>query len=88
MILPVWKISWLFLFGDMALLLYLFYVSGVFVIFPESDICRKYDGKGSGRDEESVSFTSFNIALTLSTMVFRAVINAHEKFLFLKGGNS
>ena len=27
----------------------------------------------------------FNIAVTLSTMVFRAVINAHEKFLFLKG---
>ena len=52
------------------------------LFFPESDICRKYDGKGSGRDEESVSFTSFNIALTLSTMVFRAVINAHENFLF------
>lgn len=27
----------------------------------------------------------FNIALTLSTMVFKAVINAHEKFLFFKG---
>lgn len=27
----------------------------------------------------------FNIAITLSTMVFRSVINAHEKFLFLKG---
>ena len=27
----------------------------------------------------------FNIAVSLSTMVFRAVINAHEKFLFLKG---
>lgn len=27
----------------------------------------------------------FNIAVTLSTMVFRAVINAHEKFIFLKG---
>lgn len=26
-----------------------------------------------------------NIVITLSTMVFRAVINAHEKFLFLKG---
>ena len=26
-----------------------------------------------------------NIAVTLSTMIFRAVINAHEKFLFLKG---
>ncbi|WP_405383569.1 polysaccharide biosynthesis C-terminal domain-containing protein [Phascolarctobacterium sp.] len=26
-----------------------------------------------------------NIVLTISTMVFRAVINAHEKFLFLKG---
>jgi Polysaccharide biosynthesis protein. len=35
------------------------YVSEVYVIFPESDICRKYDGKGSGRGEESVSFTSF-----------------------------
>ena len=30
----------------------------------------------------------FNIALTLSTMVFRAVINAHEKFLFLKGAET
>ena len=29
------------------------------LFFPESDICRKYDGKGSGRGEESVSFTSF-----------------------------
>lgn len=27
----------------------------------------------------------FNIIVTLSTMVFRAVINAHEKFLVLKG---
>lgn len=27
------EISWLFLFGDIALLLYLFYVSEVFVIF-------------------------------------------------------
>ena len=27
----------------------------------------------------------FNIVITLGTMVFRAVINAHEKFLFLKG---
>lgn len=27
------EISWIFLFGDMALLLYLFYVSEVFVIF-------------------------------------------------------
>lgn len=27
----------------------------------------------------------FNIAVSLSTMVFRSVINAHEKFLFLKG---
>lgn len=27
----------------------------------------------------------FNIVITLSTMIFRAVINAHEKFLFLKG---
>ena len=27
----------------------------------------------------------FNIIITLSTMIFRAVINAHEKFLFLKG---
>lgn len=71
----------------MALLLYLFYVSEVYVIFPESDICRKYDGKGSGRGEESVSFTSFNIALTLSTMVFRAVINAHENFI-LKGAET
>ena len=26
-----------------------------------------------------------NIAITLSTMVFRSVINAHERFLFLKG---
>ena len=27
----------------------------------------------------------FNIAVSLSTMVFRSVINAHERFLFLKG---
>ena len=27
----------------------------------------------------------FNLIVTLSTMVFRAVINAHERFLFLKG---
>lgn len=27
----------------------------------------------------------FNIAVTLSTMIFRAVINSHERFLFLKG---
>ncbi|MDY5044638.1 oligosaccharide flippase family protein [Phascolarctobacterium sp.] len=27
----------------------------------------------------------FNIVVTISTMIFRAVINAHEKFLFLKG---
>lgn len=27
----------------------------------------------------------FNIVITISTMIFRAVINAHEKFLFLKG---
>jgi O-antigen/teichoic acid export membrane protein len=27
----------------------------------------------------------FNIAVTLSTMIFRSVINAHERFLFLKG---
>lgn len=27
----------------------------------------------------------FNIVVSLSTMVFRSVINAHEKFLFLKG---
>lgn len=27
----------------------------------------------------------FNIAFTVSTMIFRAVINAHERFLFLKG---
>lgn len=27
----------------------------------------------------------FNIVITVSTMIFRAVINAHEKFLFLKG---
>lgn len=27
----------------------------------------------------------FNIAVSLSTMVFQSVINAHEKFLFLKG---
>ena len=27
----------------------------------------------------------FNIAVSLSTMVFRSVINAHEKFMFLKG---
>lgn len=27
----------------------------------------------------------FNIAITLSTMIFRAVINAHERFFFLKG---
>ena len=27
----------------------------------------------------------FNIVMTISTMIFRAVINAHEKFLFLKG---
>ena len=27
----------------------------------------------------------FNIAVSLCTMVFRSVINAHEKFLFLKG---
>lgn len=27
----------------------------------------------------------FNIGVTLPTMVFRSVINAHEKFLFLKG---
>ena len=26
-----------------------------------------------------------NIVITISTMIFRAVINAHEKFLFLKG---
>ena len=26
----------------------------------------------------------FNIAVSLSTMIFRAVINAHERFLFLK----
>ncbi|MDY6030087.1 MAG: polysaccharide biosynthesis C-terminal domain-containing protein [Acidaminococcaceae bacterium] len=27
----------------------------------------------------------FNIVVTVSTMIFRAVINAHERFLFLKG---
>ena len=27
----------------------------------------------------------FNIVVTISTMIFRAVINAHEKFLFMKG---
>jgi len=27
----------------------------------------------------------FNVAVTLSTMAFRSAINAHEKFLFLKG---
>lgn len=27
----------------------------------------------------------FNIVITISTMIFRAVINAHERFLFLKG---
>lgn len=27
----------------------------------------------------------FNIVLTVSTMIFRAVINAHEKYMFLKG---
>lgn len=27
----------------------------------------------------------FNICITLSTMIFRSVINAHEKFVFLKG---
>lgn len=27
----------------------------------------------------------FNIVITISTMIFRAIINAHEKFLFLKG---
>lgn len=27
----------------------------------------------------------FNMVITISTMIFRAVINAHEKFLFLKG---
>lgn len=27
----------------------------------------------------------FNIVVTISTMIFRAIINAHEKFLFLKG---
>lgn len=27
----------------------------------------------------------FNIAVSLSTMIFRAIINSHEKFLFLKG---
>ena len=27
----------------------------------------------------------FNIVVAISTMIFRAVINAHEKFLFLKG---
>lgn len=27
----------------------------------------------------------FNIIITISTMIFRAIINAHEKFLFLKG---
>ena len=27
----------------------------------------------------------FNIAVSLSTMIFRSVINAHERFLFLKG---
>lgn len=27
----------------------------------------------------------FNIVVTISTMIFRAVINAHERFLFLKG---
>lgn len=26
-----------------------------------------------------------NIVVTISTMIFRAIINAHEKFLFLKG---
>ena len=27
----------------------------------------------------------FNIVVTISTMIFRAIINAHEKFLFMKG---
>lgn len=27
----------------------------------------------------------FNIVVTISTMIFRAILNAHEKFLFLKG---
>ena len=27
----------------------------------------------------------FNIVVTISTMIFRAVINAHERFIFLKG---
>lgn len=27
----------------------------------------------------------FNVFITISTMIFRAIINAHEKFLFLKG---
>lgn len=27
----------------------------------------------------------FNMVITISTMIFRAVINAHERFLFLKG---
>lgn len=28
---------------------------------------------------------TLNIVVTISTMIFRAIINAHEKFLFLKG---
>ena len=30
----------------------------------------------------------FNIIITISTMIFRAIINAHEKFLFLKGSET
>lgn len=45
----------------------------------------QHDSGRGGGGEEYFPSAPLDIVITLSTLVFRSVINAHERFLFLKG---
>ena len=60
-------------------------ISGVCYQFLDQIFARSMTLGELAEAKEIFLLLLLNIVITLSTMVFRSVINAHEKFLFLKG---
>lgn len=73
------------IYGYIGVTIFVLLVGGVCYFFFDSIFSQNMSRYELTEAKEMFLLLLFNIAITLSTMVFKAVINAYEKFLFLKG---
>ncbi len=73
------------IYGYIGVTLFVLAVGGICYFFLDSIFSQSMSNYEIVEAKEMFLLLLFNIAITLSTMVYKAVINAHEKFLFLKG---